>query len=1717
MASSASAPTLLENLPTRPPTPPQPPETRLQSLPARPSSLNPRLSLHTPPSANSPSGSAATNSTNPSSSRMGKRVCWSGRTEYRDAPSYQKGDKFHKSSPVSAPSSASSKPLKGILKPSPSPNPLASNLGNQFDGLSDKVNLTEMLDSTIKQLAGSDRDSKLDAYMMLNRALKASNNLPDRVALQDKMSLLTQFIQRDITSKKQDGTLDTSLVNHALNLLATFLHFQAIASTIASDFAVFIIEHCTRSFEDPTLPKDVVRHFMQVVAFQNFSAKVMSADRVGRLVASLHKIEDHLTGKSIVMSRLHIYRKLVEKSRNHMAVHADWIKDMFTDMLSSIRDIRAQAIQLGMDAGFSFRPGHQMMRRVAEILQTSNETQTYIDFYISRLFEMVKDKQRSAAVPQIWSVITLFLRCPLDRWEYYAPWFSLIQAAFNTSDSQTKQEANYAWNRYVFLSLMDNKPTPKLLATLCQPLMSQLRRKPSAKQPEESKKFRGTVIKGICNLYYYAFRPGSERNSPPEISWDTAVHPVLSQLLGLDGAREPQPDDIHQASRILVGLLDASTPSVWNEDRIRELPPVAPEELPSIESKWIRKNSERLFKSFAPIMNKKFMDLANKENLTYRLWQAIVGSVAAASAKDIKVSEDTARFFACTFGLLSETWARGCPDNEELLVSKFYPSVRNFIQLLVDGLGLLPFTEKRLSMTVSNTFEPVATPSHRPDRSDKPRGVVRTPLQHLFMMLSSVPEGGSDNEAFSDFFQSAFEPFFVRKNEKFRLELRRELLCLVPQNSLSPFALWDLGAQAVQLSLSASEPQTSSTSQKLLGPEFREIASFLERGLTSHPNLPSKSWLALFEAFSQRVTVEFGDAGRAIVVIEPLAKVLLDELRPNSTPPSSRTLDAARAVFSVAKFPRDRLALDVATRRLWGTPASVAKGGPSDPFDNLYKLGNLTLSRCYDRLNELEPATTIAPFIESVGTFLAQAYASTGFKTLFKLQDGLSLWFQDEKAQLKLKNDTPLCNSLRELWTRICGDLKRTGHLDKTQFEQVEGLFTATFRSKHRFVVNLAADTWNTIVRDEESLECSEGLKSVVSSLRSRVDIFMPGAEQSSGEFGAQATSFLDSQDDADPVVLSVSTSHDAEVHAPTPALRSTRSSQASASRRRPLESTPEPTKFEPVASSSPAVEESQHLTERQKEIRERQRQNAVMYPGMQSSSPNKAAGALAGEAKPVTTSNDRRQEATPERAPSYGELISSTPTPRRGQVILLDGDNDPPSSPPEPRPYPLLSEIRSRSRNSSLENWNFSSPPGSPVTSRQQVVEDIEPPHVALTEDSTQARAASQTKGRKTRSSKKHSPSPDIIPSSLPETPSRRVSARASQQARSNIPATPQRNQLPLPTTAEATPKSGGEEFVDARSTPERSSPALPEIPAEDVTSKGEASFALSEGDESQFMKFFIELESRKCDLPIDKFSSPTRQPTDGAVMECITVDTDTSSPAKEAVDILDQEGSTRDPIPSTPAELVEDSAKGTQAGKKKKRKRGASKSNDARRKKRRSLDPDVDKSQTTEDGSSPAPASQESDHTKPAFTVKTRWSAIKEQQKQVAVEGQDVESSENESKEERDTDEELISQLMTESQGASQTRAAPADDHVEAQSTIEDSMDIGSTNEKAGGEEKTLQQKDGAFNSADSILERLRGGLDGLRNASLSRADVYQIEDMLMDMKRELFEAERRGRPSV
>lgn len=874
-----------------------------------------------------------------------------------------------------------------------------------------------MLDSTIKQLSGGDRDSKIDAYMALARALKASNNLPDRVALQGKLSLLTQFIQRDITIKSDNGALDRSLVNHALSLLITFLHFNAIASTISSDFAVFITDHAIRSFEDPAMPKEIVRYMMQVMAFQSFPSKVMSQDRVGRLLSATHELEGHLSGKSIVMSRIQLYKRLVKQCPHHMTTHQSWLQDVFTDMLSLTKDIRTEAISLGMDAGFQLRHDKQVLRHAMDVLQTETDDKSFVQYYMERLRDMLKERERSVSVPQIWAVINLFMRCPLERWDLYGPWLTVVQTAFNTADNATKLEANYAWNRYVYLCLSEGKVASKSLTTLCQPLLSQLRRKASQKHPEDSAKLRRAAIGGACNLFYYAFRPGNDRHSP-DMVWDIAVQPVLSQLMTLGDSQDAPGDWVLQAARLLNGLLDGATPRVWRDDRIQDAALIRSEELPPLDARWTRRNSDKVFSVLGPILEHKVLDLANKDSMAYRLWHSTVGAVAAASAKDIKVSDDTIKFFANSFGLLYKIWTRGTSVDQSDAASRLLKGLGNMIQIMVNGLGILPFTEKKLSMVTPNSFESVPTPSTRLERQDKAVGVVRSPMLHLLNLFCTLPDGVSDNEEMSSLILSTFEPFFSGKSERGRLEQTRELLRSLPRNIICPSGIWTLAAQNLELPFSRSAKEVD-PGDKILGPEYREMISFLERGLTSHPSLPSEQWLSLLDKVDKHVLQHYGQSGRVLVIIEPMARILIDVIESEQTRISEQGFIATGArLLNEARFPQDKKALDTARRHLWGAAPAASQHESFRPFDNLYKLANLAAKMAYRTVATPKDHDATIALFDSLAAFVV-ASGQQASSVLCALEDGLKPWIVDAEDQISLDGTSQMGQAVSGLLLTI--------------------------------------------------------------------------------------------------------------------------------------------------------------------------------------------------------------------------------------------------------------------------------------------------------------------------------------------------------------------------------------------------------------------------------------------------------------------------------------------------------------------------------------------------------------------------------------------------------------------------------------------------------------------------------------------------------------------------
>ncbi|EAQ93537.1 hypothetical protein CHGG_01772 [Chaetomium globosum CBS 148.51] len=1662
MSSPAVLSSFLSALPPRPPTPPREAHHEAAAPRASLGSINTRLSIHTPPGFPSPTSSTAAAST---SRRIRKKVGFSAQAEYKEPPVYPDGEGVRQHpTPVSMPRSAS-KPVKSILKVTANAhNLLDSTAGADCDLPNPQLNLVAMLESTLQQLAGGDRDSKLDAYLMLTRAWKASNNLPDRVALQEKMTLFTQFMQRDIVAKTAEGNLDSSLVNHALNLLNTFLHFPAISSTISNDFGVFIIDHCIRSFEDVSTPKDTARRLMQVISLQNFSPKVMTTDRVGRLVSSLHNIEEHLKGKSIVLSRILIYRKLVQQSKQLMVVHSDWLLDMFTDMLSNLKDIRSAAISLGLEAAFTIGHEKQLSRKVMEIFNLSHEDKRYIQYYEGRLKIMSKDKHESAIVPEIWSVVILLLRIRLDKWEYTGPWLHVIQNCFNSSDFPTKIRANHAWARLVYLIHLEERAFPKNLATLTGPLVSQLRRRGSGKTSEE---LRQAVLGGICNLFYYAFKPNTN-SMLLDTYWDTSVQPVLTKLL--DNTAEAADDNLRQASAILGGLFDCTTPRRWAGDHIVESSLVKPEELPPLDSKWIRRNTSRVFGVVEPILEQDFLALARADSPTCGLWRALVSTVATAAAKEIKVSRDTALFVA------------------EALESRKAPSV-------CQGASFHP----------------------------------------LLDALNATP-GVSDDNVYAVFFRLVFAPFFVSKSDKAKMDMAQELISTVPMDAPRPYGPWLLVAENISSWLEPrhnSHHSTGSAGETPVGHDYRDVVKILERGIKSTPNLPPKHWESLFYAAYERVREETGDAGAAIVVIEPLAKVAAEQLvaRGLVVNPLS-CIKVATELISVATQPRDRQAVDAARKRLWGTTLAGSRASSFDTLDNLYRAANDVLDSSYNNFSAVDPDHILQLFKE-LGSFFDRCNRELFLRAMIALQDGLLPWFQDSKRLLGSQTNATFA-----------------------ALQCLDRFFCASFASCHRAIANSAISLWNRLFENVEHLEYPEQLKAALVQMQLHADIVLPGLETSSTEHAGQQPSFVDSFEDFSFPRLP-STRSNSRRGTPRPSSSRSKSPTAAKFAARHLDRSPQrkpvtrsrqtttprlrhddsQVQFAAVGHSSAVGSplESQVLTERQKEIRERQRENACLFPEIRSS-PGVKSKDTGQQMLPVAPQS--RQATTPEPEAGFDDYVSSTPTPRRGQLLVMPEHDmtDPPSSPPELRGNPLAAEIRSRSASHNLlEEWQFSSSPvsGSPNPNRLGVVPDPSSQRGYASVVSLPEGLSSPVKQEYGAEAETPSTAGEVIEDSMIFEHGVAQPSKPSNTPADEGPSTPRRSsRLSQRTRETPTTKSDGEEFVDAPTSPQPSTPKLegrstkaseafdgkqlPVIPA------GTTSFDVSDVDEKSLLRLVVELDSDKVDRSEYHQPSPSLPPDGKApkspVIDCIVVG-DSSQEAEAPLP-------SRKTRASSTASAASSSTEPKVRAGRPKRKRAVSKAQEAGPKRPRHDSAEKSEEETASSQTAPVQDIVVEVHASAELPTTIPGDVSRDDSPEQRIPSSSAEPSSPESfSQESDfqeaagaviedamdlegDDQDVQSQIALEfSQHQVVEESSPA-----SKESMQIDMQHPTTNEQKGG--KAADNTTPETNQVQKMMDLFRGGLEELRSARLSREEVYQIEDMFMDMRRELYEAERRGR---
>jgi len=512
----------------------------------------------------------------------------------------------------------------------------------------------------------------------------------------------------------------------------------------------------------------------------------------------------------------------------------------------------------------------------------------------------------------------------------------------------------------------------------------------------------------------------------------------------------------------------------------------------------------------------------------------------------------------------------------------------------------------------------------------------------------------------------------------------------------------------------------------------------------------------------------------------------------------------------------------------------------------------------------------------------------------------------------------------------------------------------------------------------------------------------------------------------------------------------------------------------------------------------------------------------------------------------------------------MADQDNDmtdPPSSPPEPRGNPLSDEIKSWSASSSLmDEWQFTSSPisGSPNPNRQVSAREQSGQEDLM--DDGQELDGEDGESQDGEDGMDHvepelptSMAEEIVEDSvLIDRPGDALPLATSDATTSQLPSTPPQFLRAL--RHRETPRSDNDVFVDAPAsplpgTPRRSQRAVrSSLPARSSQRLSEhpqdASLEFSELDESGLLRLVVELDSGRLD------SSHYRQLTDSPdhklikaedALDCIVVGSSAAnSPEKPTA----TKSVSKPPVsPAKPAsqivkeveEIAKTSSPAKSSSGKKKRGRASSKSQKGGKKRKR---------QETEGASEAVADSQQNEagdvirlrNGRVAKKKRPSLEAVEQRPRKEEIASSSLEISSQDAAVAQDVnmqdaadaqvseEYEVQSQLALEVEARS-VREQTGESHVEMSGALQTEAAEASAAEEENASPAEAQAQEEQETEADQakeggifarIMTSLQGGLNVLRTAKLSREEVYKVEDMFMDMKRELFEAERRGRAS-
>ncbi|KAJ6015450.1 hypothetical protein N7540_010041 [Penicillium herquei] len=1042
---------ILGPLPARPPTPPRP-GSRIDESETDTDTPN-QIHAATPHTVNSTRAAP--------SSRGSKQVGWSPylcttielpdplKPVPKDSPFMRKDPKPWAS------------PFKSILKESNSPIPVFA--PQQVDITSNSESLTMLLESVIQQLAGESITSRRDAYMQFFNTLRTYDRLPSTKAIADKLSLITSFIQRDVSRDSVNGPVDTNVANQALKLANAFVWHSDVASQLSEDFKVFLVEHGTTSLHEAKAPKSVLTHYMSILSSQNFGPRVMTNARIIRLLTALQDVTKHVSGKGIALHRLSIYQRLLSQSRSTFVSQAAlWVEHLVSGLLNPIKDSRLKAINLGFEIAIVMGPNYTLSRSLRDLFdQSLDRDRKLITEVKERMGRMMPTAESGVHVPQIWSVIILLLRSKnwnLEQWDHFKDWLLVLQRCFNCSEPSIKGQAILGWNRFIY-AMNPNEFTDKtLLKMLSKPILSQFERRKSDKPGSAPAQL---ARESYYNLLYYTFRPTPSQNHLDFIWEEFIANPTTSTFSSVSTLSDMQ-------ARVLTHILWSPQLKIWSESRINDVSKIRPEELPSIDSKWVRSRVSTILKVFESLLKASVWDdndLA-KSNIALA-WSSLASALSLASSKEITPSSESMQAVASVLALLQRLWNAGpsslnVPDNE---LNIFFERIRFLAATMIISLGSIPFTERLLLKASDGSFQSSNTPTHRQSTSGTN---LSSPILHLLRTISETCVSSTPTLEYVRLVEGVIQASCKgRISRGSRLELLQQCADLPkPEFSSSPLlaVVWKASARAAADALQSFPMESARERDGSVSRDYDNVTKILASGLRLQDVF--QEWSHLLSSFVRVARTEKGEHNLPALIIEPLAEILINLPVQDTILPSASLLSQSLAI----PFLQGNEGEDMHT---------VAEQMQPIPFPTklLESIGR-TLRFAYDGFNASQ-AQGLARFIESLTSFLVSGALRFRSRLLETLQPALSSLVQDKEFKFAVDNgaDSRILTACRALTFAIINVLQSAVRDDVPSMEPYGGVICAGLESSHASRVKRFADFWSLTAShaDEASAETSIG------------------------------------------------------------------------------------------------------------------------------------------------------------------------------------------------------------------------------------------------------------------------------------------------------------------------------------------------------------------------------------------------------------------------------------------------------------------------------------------------------------------------------------------------------------------------------------------------------------------------------------------------------------------